>query len=558
MVDRPGVTSTFQDFTTFINPAGLSSISLAGAFTKGVMDTIVTVSSVGELESLFGVPTPENRVSFFLAQQALITSSNVNIIRIPTSGSLNATASGTGILVKNREHYDNAYADGQASVGSWVAKTSGTWGNGLRVSLCPANSTAFQAWDYKTSFPKAPATSSYVGARGGSLDEMHIVVVDVTGDISGTPNTVLEKFEFVSQALDALTLDGSTNFYKNVVNNQSRYVYWLDHPSSLTDAGDLATGTTFTIVTAPITNNLSGGILNDTVTIGEYQTAYTKLINDKLRRPDIIVAPRLPDGENGITLANFLIAKAEIKKDFILCLSPPIEDTLNVDADTAETNVITFRNSLTPSKFAICDSTSVKVYDKYNGGVNVSIPGSGNLATTLAYTWSTADVASSPAGTKRGQYFNIVSLNYDPDEDAQGKLVSAGINPVITGLGSGAFLYCDKTLLDRNSAFDAVSVVTTFIYLNRAISQYAETYLFEKNDSITDIMFRTDVSTFLQNQISNRLISSQSVTKGNSTNPTEYIANITIGTISPIRYIKLNYIAVKGQQLNVNVSEGIA
>ncbi|MGK3945570.1 hypothetical protein ABK046_45415, partial [Streptomyces caeruleatus] len=94
--------------------------------------------------------------------------------------------------------------------------------------------------------------------------------------------------------------------------------------------------------------------------------------------------PSLPNGEDGVTLANFLIAKAEIKKDFMLCLSPPIEDTLNTDSTTAKANVVEFYNALTPSKFATGDSSSVKVFDKYNGGVNVTIPGSGNLAATFA------------------------------------------------------------------------------------------------------------------------------------------------------------------------------
>ncbi len=556
MVNKYGVTSNFQDFTTYISASSFSSLSLAGAFTKGIMDKVVTITNIGELETVFGVPTPANRVSFFLAQQALLVSNNLKVLRIPTSGSLNATAGGTGLLVKNRDHYDDAYASGQADVGSWCAKTAGTWGNGIRVSLCPADSTAFNAWTYKSSFAKVPSTSSYVSARGGSLDEVHIAVVDVTGAISGTPNTVLERFEFLSLASDALNLDGNSNYYKNVINNSSNYIYWLDHPTSLSNAGNTASGTTFTVVTSAITSNLSGGVSVDSVTLGEYQSAYTKLVEDKLNRVDFLIAPSLPTGEDGVTLANFLIAKAEVKQDFVVCLSPPISATVNVDSATAKTNVLAFSNALTPSKFVTVDSSSVKVFDKYNGGVNVTIPGSGNLAATFAFTNRFADVASSNAGSKRGQYFNVAKLNYDPNDVDQGELITARTNPVISVVGRGIYLNGDRTLLDRNSAFDQTSVVTTFISLNRAITEFAETYLFEKNDSLTDILFRTEVQNYLNDQVQRRIIGDGIVSKGQSSNPNEYVANISIVPINSIRYITLNFIAVRGQGISLSVNEG--
>jgi hypothetical protein len=556
MTNKYGVTSNFQDFTTYIRASSPSALSFAGAFSKGVMDQVVTITNIGELETIFGVPNKDNRVSFFLAQQCLITSNNLKVLRVPTIGSKNATADGTGLLIKNRKQYDDAYSEGQASVGSWVARTAGSWGNSLKVSICPANVTAFNAWAYKTSFKSVPTTSAYANTRGGTLDEMHIVVVDVTGDISGTPDTVLERFSFVSQASNALGTDGETIYYKSVINNKSNYIYWLDHPNTLSDAGELANGNTFTVVTSAITNTLGGGVNTDTVTVGEYQTAYTKLIDDKLNRADIVVAPRLPNGEDGVTLANFLIAKAEVKKDFILCLSPPIEDTLNVDKVTAKANVVEFYNALTPSKFATGDSSSVKVFDKYNGGVNVTIPGSGNLASTFAYTYRFADVASSNAGTKRGQYSNLVDLNYDPTDADQGALIDARCNPVVSVIGKGIYLNGDKTLLERESAFDQTAVVSTFITLNRAITDYAENYLFEKNDALTDLLFRQDIDAFLKDQVQKRIISVGRISKGVTSDPNEYVGNIYIVPINSIRYITLNFIAVKGQGVNLTINEG--
>ena len=58
-----------------------------------------------------------------------------------------------------------------------------------------------------------PGTSPYVAARGGANDEMHIAVWDATGAITGTPNTLLEKFSYVSKANNAKTQEGAGNYY---------------------------------------------------------------------------------------------------------------------------------------------------------------------------------------------------------------------------------------------------------------------------------------------------------------------------------------------------------
>ena len=74
-----------------------------------------------------------------------------------------------------------------------------------------------------------PGTSVHVAERGGSNDEMHIVVVDVDGGVTGTPNTVLEKFLYVSKASDGKSSEGSLVYYPEVILNQSNYIYWGSH-----------------------------------------------------------------------------------------------------------------------------------------------------------------------------------------------------------------------------------------------------------------------------------------------------------------------------------------
>ena len=95
---------------------------------------------------------------------------------------------------------------------------------------------------------------------------MHVVVVDEDGSITGTAGEVLEVYERVSKASDAKNPQGDTNYYPDVIYNQSEYIYWMDHNSSGSNWGSAASGTTFTAVTAVFARSLSGGVNGSAVT----------------------------------------------------------------------------------------------------------------------------------------------------------------------------------------------------------------------------------------------------------------------------------------------------
>src|SRR5690606_25384594 len=132
---------------------------------------------------------------------------------------------------------------GEANVGEFTAKYPGTLGNGIEVSLADAN--VYSSWAYATLFQGAPNTSDYVENLGGSQDELHAILIDTTGQISGVAGTILEKYQFLSKARDAKKADGASNYYKDVINNQSKYVWWTDHPTEGTNWGNTASSTNF-------------------------------------------------------------------------------------------------------------------------------------------------------------------------------------------------------------------------------------------------------------------------------------------------------------------------
>jgi hypothetical protein len=154
---------------------------------------------------------------------------------------------------------------------------------------------------------------------------MHIVVADEDGLWTGIKGQVIEVFENVSKARDAKTNTGSTNYYKEVVNSQSRYMWWTAHEATNTSAGATAQGTAFGGSSTPITNSFVYGASVNSVTAASLNTAYS-LFNNK----DEYDISLLVMGPAGQTTATHTINNiAEVRKDCIVCLSPQKGNVVN-------------------------------------------------------------------------------------------------------------------------------------------------------------------------------------------------------------------------------------
>ena len=227
----PGVNVSEIDLTTIVPAVGSSEGAFAGDFAWGPINKIQTLTNELELVEIFGKPNSTNFTSFFSAANFLAYGKNLKVVRAAaTTTAKNASDGSSKILIANKDQYEVEYFDLSASdsVGSFAAKYAGELGNSLRVEVL-ANSAQFATWTYKQEFNGAPGTSEYATKVGGTKDEMHIIVIDRLGSFTGVANTVLEKFSYVSKASDAKTDDGSSNYYVNVLNERSKYVYAVNH-----------------------------------------------------------------------------------------------------------------------------------------------------------------------------------------------------------------------------------------------------------------------------------------------------------------------------------------
>jgi len=541
----PGVQVKEIDATNVVPAVSTSIGGFAGSFNWGPVEEVITVSSENELAATFGSPD-DNTAKYFLVAASFLKYGNaLKVVRV-ASGHDNATSDGTGQLIKNEDDYDNA---GALSVGNWVAKYPGVLGNSLKVSMISADITDFSSWTYSTSFDAEPTTSQYAIDQGkaSAKDELHIAVVDEDGAISGTPGTVLETFAFVSQGSDAKKSDGTSNFYKDVINTQSQYIWWAGHDSSLSDAGEtIAANTTFTTNTAAIEGSLSGGSDDNAPTVGEIATGYDLL--EDAETVDVNLLFATPDANGAETIAEDLISIVNARKDCMAFVSPPIEDT--VGSSTPATDVKAFADGLTSTSYASCDSTALYVYDKYND-VYRWIGAAGHHAGLCANTDSVADAWFSPAGVNRGQLLGVTKLAFNPKKADRDTLYKARVNPIVSLPGQGTLLFGDKTLLSRPSAFDRINVRRLFIALEKAVSTAAKAQLFEFNDEFTRAQFRNLVEPFLRDVKGRRGLTDFLVVCDETNNTSavidgnRFVADIFIKPSRSINFITLNFVATR-------------
>ena len=539
----PGVNVSEIDLTTIVPSVATSIGAFAGPFAWGPVGEIITISDEVRLADRFGKPDSINYEYWFSAANFLAYTNTLKIVRaISVADSRNAIANSlaTPVLIRNEDDWEQNYSTGQGTVGEFAARFPGALGNSLRVSMADANT--YNGWTYSTSFTSAPNTSTYATNQGGSFDEVHLIVIDEDGKFTGTKNTVLEVFPFASKASDAKDDSGNSIYYKNVIASQSRYIQWMDHPTTGTNWGGNS-ATAFANLTANVTVSLSNG------SDGNVSTANVVTAYDSFDNADSVDISLVVSGPANQTIADSLISMAETRKDCLVFLSPERADCVNNAGDEA-TDTVAYRDTLTSTSYAVLDGNWKYQYDKYND-VYRWVPLNGDVAGLCARTDQERDPWFSPGGLNRGIIKNIIKLAYNPTKTDRDTLYVKGINPIVTFQGEGTVLFGDKTLLSKPSAFDRINVRRLFIVLEKAIARAARFSLFEYNDQFTRAQFVALVEPFLRDVQGRRgitdfrVVCDETNNTGEVIDRNEFIGDIYIKPARSINFIQLNFVAVR-------------
>jgi len=410
---------------------------------------------------------------------------------------------------------------------------------------------ATRYWKHFDLVRAAPGTSAFATAKGGVGDEIHVVVEDEDGDITGVKGTVLEVYEGVSRATDAKTEVGESNYWIDVIERSSGWIYAKNAASLAADT----TAATATALSSSLATyqSMSGGVDSSnesSIALGEVVAGYDLYKSAEDVDISLVLQGKAIGGTHKVGLANYIRDNiCESRRDCVGFISPDKDDVVN-NAGDEHTDVVEFRNQIAGSSYIFMDSGYKYQYDKYSDKYRW-IPLNGDIAGLAVRTDELRDAWFSPAGYNRGQIKNIVKLAFNPKKGQRDVMYQADVNPVVTFPGQGTVLFGDKTLLGKPSAFDRLNVRRLFIVLEKAISTASKFTLFEFNDQFTRAQFRNLVEPFLRDVQGRRGITDFRVVCDDTNNTgevidrNEFVGDIYIKPARSINFIQLNFVAVR-------------
>jgi len=571
----PGVEINEIDMTNIVPAVSTSIGAYAGQFKWGPTGRIVTVSSEAELASIFGAPTTndESARSFFTAASFLKYSNALKVSRAVSSTAKNAySTTALPSVVSTLEEFDAA----TVSAGAY-GKFAGTLANGLKVVVITEYADGDFTYGYGISsgvssdwiseLSYLPETTDWARSLTGKsvYDECAVLVIDVEGKFSGSKNKVLEKFEGLSLASNAKTVDGANNYFIDAVNARSNYVYVDGLEGNLfTSAAKIvltatSDGSEFTYKATPtFVYDLDGGV-DGTVTKDNIIDALELFEEADAVDINFIFAESISIETTTEANQNTVDAKvldiATARKDLLAFISAPMsiafEGITDSAADKTQT-VVDYFNGETyySTSYASFGSTPVQMYNKYVDRY-IWVPDAGHLAGLCAYTDQVSDPWFSPGGLNRGQLRGVSKLALNPNKTQRDALYQARINPIVSFPGEGIVLYGDKTALKRPSAFDRINVRRLFITLEKAIATFAKYSLFELNDEFTRSAFVAAVEPYLRNVQARRGLTDFRVVCNESNNTPQvidsngFVGDIYLKPSRSINVITLNFIATR-------------
>lgn len=533
----------------------------------GSNTAILRIDSAEDYENNHSSGT--NAVGNWVAKYPGALGNSLKISVCPSSTAFSSTLSGTYSVTSNTTTVTFSANQASTLVVGDVLELGTTSGvkqdrrisaiaaNGTSVTLetrydgstVSANTSLTRKWEYHGNTDRAPGTSATATNAGATTDELHIVIADEDGLWTGTKGQVLEVFQNLSMATDGKTETGAGNYYKDVINNRSRYVWWQADTNIGTNVGtSVVGGTTYTGSTTPLTNSFINGADGGASTEANIITGYDKFKSAE----DVDISFILGSG-NGQTVATHLINNiAEVRKDCLVVLSTTRGSAVNnntYEGKEAE-DIVAYRNTLPSSSYVTMDSGWKYQYDKYNDLYRY-VPANGDTAGLMVRTDTTNDPWYSPAGFNRGNMKNVIKMAYNPRKAERDLLYKNGVNPVVTFPGQGTVLYGDKTLLAAPSAFDRINVRRLFIVLEKAISLASQSTLFEFNDAFTRAQFRNLVEPFLRDVQGRRgitdfrVVCDETNNTGEVIDRNEFVGDIYIKPARSINFIQLNFVAVR-------------
>jgi hypothetical protein len=441
------------------------------------------------------------------------------------------------------------------AVADWYSNTEITYGMGQTTGI------------KLSAIGPRPGTSDYASSNGIEWDEVHVVVIDLTGAISGSANNIVERFTYLSKLGDGRSTESANTYYRTVINEQSNYIFTGSHPSTQYNVGagysyypwglevaDLESGDKFNLALLS-SSMLYGGEDDYNYNSAEVGNAYDLFLDTEETIVDfVLMGGSMPLESDTKAKASKVISIAATRKDCIAFVSPHKGNQVGsngaLTTSQQKVNTINFFNGLTSTSYAVFDSGYKYFYDRFNDKYRY-IPCNGDIAGLCVATSSALDDWYSPAGVNRGSLRNAVKLAYNPNKADRDELYQARINPIVSFPGSGVTLFGDKTALASPSAFDRINVRRLFLNVQKRAEGLAKQVLFDQNDETTRASFASALNSYMSEVQARRGVTDFLVVCDESNNTTdvidryEFVAEVYIKPTRSINYITVTLTATK-------------
>jgi len=612
----PGVVIRERDLSNAVVVGDVAiTAAFASTFVKGPVGTITNINSERELIEQFGGPSDDNASDWLVASEFLQYGGRLAVVRA-TTAVLNATASGTGVLIKDKVDFD-----GGATSEVFAARYAGTDGNYYRVVVvdrgadeiatvtghglavgavyndgvndhevyavidvntiaiintdgvkASANGVTTVPWYTNTTIASTglklgaigprPGTSAFAAENYVNYDELHVAVIDER------TNAVVERFTYLSKLSDAKTPEGASNYWRDVLNNESAYLYSGAEVSTGLQATGVAWGGTAaaaggaagaTVKLKLILTRetlLSGGADDYAYTPGEIQVAYNEFLDTEASEIDfVLMGGSMGSEADTLTKAGAVIGVATSRTDCIAFVSPHVGNQVAASGGALSStqqrdNTIAFFDSLPSTSYAVFDSGIKYTYDRFNDKYRY-LGCNGDIAGLCVRTSNAVDDWISPAGLNRGGLRNVVKLAYNPNKADRDELYQSRVNPIVAFPGSGPVLFGDKTALASPSAFDRINVRRLFLNIEKRAAELGKQVLFEQNDSVTRGNFNSAITSYLAEVQARRGLTDYLVVCDESNNTpavidrNEFVAELYLKPTRSINYVTVTVTATR-------------
>ena len=612
----PGVIIRERDLSNAVVVGDVAiTAAFASTFVKGPVGTITNINSERELIDQFGGPSDDNAADWLVASEFLQYGGRLAVVRAATAVE-NATASGTGVLIKDKVDFD-----GGATSEVFAARYAGTDGNYYRVVVvdrgadeiatvvghgltvgatyndgtndhevyavlgvdtiaiintdgvkASANAIATTPWYSNTTIASTglklgaigprPGTSAFAAENYVNYDELHVAVIDER------TNAIVERFTYLSKLSDAKTPEGASNYWRDVLNKESAYLYSGAEVATGLQATGVAWGGTAAAAGGAagaavklkliLTREtlLSGGVDDYAYNAGEIQIAYNEFLDTEASQIDfVIMGGSMGTEADTLTKAGAVIGVATSRTDCIAFVSPHVGNQVAASGGALSStqqrdNTIAFFDSLPSTSYAIFDSGIKYTYDRFNDKYRY-LGCNGDIAGLCVRTSNAVDDWISPAGLNRGGLRNVVKLAYNPNKADRDELYQSRVNPIVAFPGSGPVLFGDKTALASPSAFDRINVRRLFLNIEKRAADLGKQVLFEQNDSVTRGNFNSAIISYLAEVQARRGLTDYLVVCDETNNTpavidrNEFVAELYLKPTRSINYVTVTVTATR-------------